>query len=242
MATVELQLSLDPFAKLPITKASFELLSFSSIHMNVSVIIRHSGNDSVFFLPYPLHHPSVPVLTKISLSLARAYVPVPTSMILRNMPPLHILWPVASHTVKMDIGTLSGVKFLGSDVRWFLTLSSKRSVHAKVVKPDAMTFNRVLDACVRLKSSLKGQEIVDLMSQTGWLEMAHDILNEMDAAGDPIGFTQHMALLTAYYKAANNASSSSSKSDLIDFLVREMREEEKAVPSGVSRATLAART
>lgn len=71
---------------------------------------------------------------------------------------------------------LSGVKFLGSDVRWFLTLSSKRSVHAKVVKPDAMTFNLVLDACVRLKSSLRGQEIVDLMSQTGVVANAHSPL------------------------------------------------------------------
>ncbi|KAJ6963053.1 hypothetical protein NC652_001628 [Populus alba x Populus x berolinensis] len=84
---------------------------------------------------------SVPVLTKIPLSLARAHMPVPTSMILRvflereNMPPLHIL-------------------------------CSKRSVHAKVVKADAMAFNQVLDACVRFKSSLKGQEIVHLMSQT----------------------------------------------------------------------------
>ncbi|KAG6792086.1 hypothetical protein POTOM_001229 [Populus tomentosa] len=48
----------------------------------------------------------------------------------------------------------------------FLPLSSKRSVHAKAVKPDAMAFNQVLDACVRFKSSLKGQEIVHLMSQT----------------------------------------------------------------------------
>jgi pentatricopeptide repeat protein len=110
----------------------------------------------------------------------------------------------------------------------------------------------VIDACIRL----------------GWLEMAHDILDDMDAAGAPIGSTLHMALLTAYYcremfkeakallrkmrkagfvvnlsdemvataclsEAANNASSSSSKSDLIDFLVREMREEEKAIPSVV---------
>jgi hypothetical protein len=48
--------------------------------------------------------------------------------------------------------------------------------------------------------------------------------------------------LLSLSEAANNASSSSSKSDLIDFLVREMREEEKAFPSGVSRATLVART
>lgn len=48
--------------------------------------------------------------------------------------------------------------------------------------------------------------------------------------------------LLSLSEAANNASSSSSKSDLIDFLVREMREEEKAIPSGVSRATLVART
>jgi len=125
---------------------------------------------------------SVPVLTKIPLSLARAHMPVPTSMILRvilereNMPPLHILWSVVSHTVKMEIGTCLASNFLVQMWDGFLPLSSKRSVHAKVVKPDAMAFNLVLDACVRFKSSLKGQEIVDLMSQTGVIDNAHSPL------------------------------------------------------------------
>jgi len=41
--------------------------------------------------------------------------------------------------------------------------------------------------------------LIDSCIHLGWLEMAHDILNDMDAAGDLTGFTQHMALLTAYY-------------------------------------------
>lgn len=41
--------------------------------------------------------------------------------------------------------------------------------------------------------------LTDSCVHLGWLEMAHNILNKMDAAGDPIGFTQHMTLLTAYY-------------------------------------------
>nr|TKR85556.1 hypothetical protein D5086_0000246980 [Populus alba] len=129
----------------------------------------------------------------------------------------------------------------------FLPLSSKRSVHAKVVKPDAMALNQVLDACVRcycqctlaiivaqihemngqrdgikkLKDkvekpwqslSMDTEDMGELLSfqsfyfafnrtfmhsaspvyvlmltdscvHLGWLEMAHDILNEMDAAG-----------------------------------------------------------
>lgn len=405
-----------------------------------------------------------PVLTKLSISLARAQMPVPASMILRvmlereNMPPLTILWSVVSHMVKTEIGACLASNFLVQMCDCFLHLSAKGSVRAKVVKPDAMIFNLVLDACVKFKSSLKGQEIVELMSKAcviadahsviifsqihemngqrdeikklkdhvdevgapfigyycqfydsllklhfkfddidsaaqllldmhkfqesvpnkklrmdqekrllvpigsnnlktglkiqvmpellqkdsilrvkhkqelvmfrsgkfllsnralaklvngyrrhgrttdlsklllcmqqdfhvlgqpsfcsvvidacirlGWLEMAHDILDDMDAAGAPIGSTLHMALLKAYYcremfkeakallrkmrkagfvvnlsdenhemvdtaclsEAANNASSSSSKSDLIDFLVREMREEQKAIPSVV---------
>jgi len=41
--------------------------------------------------------------------------------------------------------------------------------------------------------------LIDSCIHLGWQEMAHDILNDMDAAGDLTGFTQHMALLTAYY-------------------------------------------
>lgn len=402
-----------------------------------------------------------PVLTKLSISLARAQMPVPTSMILRvmlereNMPPLTILWSVVSHMVKTEIGACLASNFLVQMCDCYLRLSAKGSVRAKVVKPDAMIFNLALDACVKFKLSLKGQEIVELMSKVGviadahsvivfsqihemngqrdeikklkdqidkvcapfigyycqfydsllklhfkfddidsatqllldmhksqesvrnkklrmdqekrllvpigsnnlktglkiqvmpelfqmdsilrvkhkqellmfrngklllsnralaklvngyrrhgrttdlsklllcmqqdfnvlgqsrfcsdvisacihlgWLEMAHDILDDMDAAGAPVGSTLHMALLTAYYSremfkeakallrqmrkagfvedlsdemvatsclsgAANNASSLSNKSDLIDFLVREMREEEKAIPSMV---------
>ncbi|KAJ6706060.1 hypothetical protein OIU79_010670 [Salix purpurea] len=296
-----------------------------------------------------------PVLTKLSISLARAQMPVPTSMILRvmlereNMPPLTILWSVVSHMVKTEIGACLASNFLVQMCDCYLRLSAKGSVRAKVVKPDAMIFNLALDACVKFKLSLKGQEIVELMSKfydsllklhfkfddidsatqllldmhksqesvrnkklrmdqekrllvpigsnnlktglkiqdfnvlgqsrfcsdvisacihLGWLEMAHDILDDMDAAGAPVGSTLHMALLTAYYSremfkeakallrqmrkagfvedlsdemvatsclsgAANNASSLSNKSDLIDFLVREMREEEKAIPSMV---------
>ncbi|CAK7356249.1 unnamed protein product [Dovyalis caffra] len=402
-----------------------------------------------------------PVLTNLSLSLARAQMPAPASMILRvmlereNMPPLNILWSVVSHMLKTEIGTCLASNFLVQMCDCFLRLSAKRSVRAKVVKPDAMIFNLVLDACVRFKSTLKGQEIVELMSQTGiiadansviifaqihemngqrdeikklkdhvdrvcapflgyywqfydsllklhfkfddldsaaelvldmhkfqksvpgkkstmdqekpllvpigsnnlktgltiqvmpellqkdsilgvkhkqesvifrsgklllsnralaklvngyrrngrttelsklllciqedfhalgqsslcsdvidacillgWLEMAHDILDDMDAAGVSLGSTSHMALLTAYYsremfkeaktllrkmrkagfdmklsdemvataclsEAANDASSSSSKSDLINFLVREMREKEKVIPSAI---------
>jgi len=78
------------------------------------------------------------------------------------MPPLHILWSVVSHTVKMEIGTCLASNFLVQMCDGFLPLSSKRSVHAKVVKPDAMAFNLVLDACV--------------MSQTGVIDNAHSPL------------------------------------------------------------------
>ena len=43
-------------------------------------------------------------------------------------------------------------------------------------------------------------DVIDACIQLGWLETAHDILDDMELAGAPIGSSTYMSLLTAYYK------------------------------------------
>ena len=59
MATVELPLSVDPFAKLPIMKASFELSSLSSIHMNVKFSSMHIAKKQSINLEVPVNKPYI---------------------------------------------------------------------------------------------------------------------------------------------------------------------------------------
>lgn len=122
------------------------------------------------------------VLTKLAISLARAQMPIPASMILRvmlereNIPPVSVLQLIFLHMVKTEIGAYLASNFLIQICDYFLHLSAKRSEHRKMIKPDTMTFNLVLDACVRFKSSLKGQEILEWMSQISVIADAHSII------------------------------------------------------------------
>ncbi|TXG51251.1 hypothetical protein EZV62_023775 [Acer yangbiense] len=59
------------------------------------------------------------------------------------------------------------------------------------MKPDTTIFNLVLDACVRFRSSFKGQEIMELMSQTGVIVDARSItiiakIHEMNGQRDEL--------------------------------------------------------
>ncbi|BFG20781.1 hypothetical protein CerSpe_070560 [Prunus speciosa] len=125
--------------------------------------------------------------------------------------------------------------------------------------------------------SLRGSDlcsdVIDACIHLGWLETAHDLLDDMDAAGAPMGLTTFMSLLEAYYRGnmfqeakallkqmrkagllpnlsdgmvvskcqpilnisatCTNVSSSTSKSDLANALVQEMRDEQKEIPSVV---------
>ncbi|KAF2310723.1 hypothetical protein GH714_016602 [Hevea brasiliensis] len=299
------------------------------------------------------------ILTKLALSLARAQMPIPASIILRvmlereNMPPVSVLQLIVLHMVKSEIGTYLASNFLIQICDYVLHLSEKRSELKKMMKPDTMIFNLVLDACVReemqkpylvsigsqnLRAGLKIQivpellqkdsvikvedktelvifkngkllptnrtlaklihcykrdqriaklskvllsmqkdfqtlgesnlcsDVIDACIRLGWLETAHDVLEDTEAAGFPVGLTAYMSLLTAYYsqgmfkeaeallrqirkaglvsnlsgeivasagllETTGNMSSSVSESDLADFLVEEVREEEKVIPS-----------
>ncbi|PQQ07824.1 pentatricopeptide repeat-containing protein [Prunus yedoensis var. nudiflora] len=122
------------------------------------------------------------ILAKLSLSLARSQMPKPATMILRillekqNLPPMNVLCLVVLHMVKTEVGTHLASNFLVQICHCFQRSSVNKSIHAKLVKPNTMIFNLVLDACVRFKSSFKGQQIMELMPQTGVVADAHSII------------------------------------------------------------------
>lgn len=123
------------------------------------------------------------ILTKLSLSLARCQMPKPAMMILRlmlekgNLPPMNILCLVVLHMTKTDVGTHLASNFLIQICHHFQCLIEKKSDQAKLLQPDTVIFNLVLDACVRFKLSLKGQQIMELMSATGVDADAHSIIS-----------------------------------------------------------------
>ncbi|KAM1208777.1 hypothetical protein ACFX2J_014395 [Malus domestica] len=122
------------------------------------------------------------ILPKLSLSLARSQMPKPATMILRillekdNLPPLNALCLVVLHMVKTEVGTNLASNFLIQICHRFQRLSVNKSGHAKQIQPDTMIFNLVLDACVRFKLSFKGQQILELMPQTGVVADAHSVI------------------------------------------------------------------
>ncbi|KAL6178466.1 hypothetical protein ACLB2K_049984 [Fragaria x ananassa] len=122
------------------------------------------------------------ILTKLSLSLARSQIPKPTMMILRlmlekrNLPPMNVLCLVVLHLVKTEFGTHLASNFLIQICDHFQSLRAKKSDHAKLLQPDTMIFNLVLDACVRFKLALKGQQIMELMAATGVAADARSIV------------------------------------------------------------------
>lgn len=149
------------------------------------------------------------ILTKLSLSLARSQMPIPASRILRlmlekeSLPPMNVLWLVVLHMVKTEIGTYIASNFLVQICDCFQCLSVNRSDRAKLIKPDTMIFNLVLDACVRFKLSFKGQQIIELMPQTGVVADAHSItmigqIHEMNGMRDELKkFKDHIDRVSA---------------------------------------------
>ncbi|KAJ0079096.1 hypothetical protein Patl1_24006 [Pistacia atlantica] len=117
-------------------------------------------------LELTLKNHKLDVLAKLSLSLARAQMPIPASMILRLM------------LEKKNLPAMN-------------VLCAEKSNCAKLIKPDTMIFNLVLDACVRFGSPLKGQHLMELMSQTGVIADAHTIvvmarIHEMNSERDEL--------------------------------------------------------
>lgn len=137
------------------------------------------------------------ILTKLSLSLARSQLPNPTTKILRLMlekdmlPSMNILWLVVLHMVKTEVGTHLASNFLAQICESFQQVGAKDRKRAELMKPDTMIFNLVLDACVRFKLAFKGQQITELMPQTGVVADAHSIvvvaqIHEMNGQRDEL--------------------------------------------------------
>nr|XP_043627371.1 pentatricopeptide repeat-containing protein At4g17616 [Erigeron canadensis]XP_043627372.1 pentatricopeptide repeat-containing protein At4g17616 [Erigeron canadensis] len=117
------------------------------------------------------------VLYNLSLSLARAQMSVPASMILRimiekdNIPPTNLLGPLMLHLVKKEIGAYLASNILIQICDHFQHSGSNQST----IKPDTTVFNLVLDACSNHTLSLKAQQLIELMAQIGVVGDAYTI-------------------------------------------------------------------
>ncbi|XP_010274524.1 PREDICTED: pentatricopeptide repeat-containing protein At4g17616 isoform X2 [Nelumbo nucifera] len=151
-------------------------------------------------------------LTLLALSLARAQMPIPASTVLRLMMEKHkflqkdILRMVFIHMVKTEIGT-----YLASDILVeicdfllnHMAYRREKSFKGKLINPDTMIFNLVLDACVRFKSTLKAQQIVELLAQVGVVADANSIviisrIHEINGQRDELKkFKEHIDVVSA---------------------------------------------
>lgn len=119
------------------------------------------------------------LMSKLLLSLSRAQIPVPASNVLRlmlekkSLPSLDVLKMVFLHLVKTETGTYLASNILEEICSCFQKLSVNNSVQTQLTKPDVMIFNLVLDACARFGTSLKGQQIMELMPLVGVTADAH---------------------------------------------------------------------
>ncbi|CAB4268627.1 unnamed protein product [Prunus armeniaca] len=134
-------------------------------------------------------------------------MPKPATMILRilldkhNLPTMNVLYLVVLHMVKTEVRTLLASNFLVQICHCFQCSSVNKNDHAKLMQPDTMIFNLVLDACVRFKLSFKGQRI--MMPQTGVVADAHSIIiiaqiHELNGQRDEIKkFKSHIDQVSA---------------------------------------------
>ncbi|MFS7924633.1 putative tetratricopeptide-like helical domain superfamily [Helianthus anomalus] len=117
-------------------------------------------------------------LYNLSLSLARAQMPVPASMILRiliekdNVPPTNLLGPLVLHMVKKEIGTYLASNILIQICDFYQRSGSNRCI----INPDTTIFNLVLDSCSRYNLTFKAQQIIELMSRMGLVGDAYTIV------------------------------------------------------------------
>ncbi|GJU98376.1 pentatricopeptide repeat-containing protein [Tanacetum coccineum] len=118
------------------------------------------------------------LLYNLSISLARAQMPIPASMSFwmmiekDNIPPTNLLGPFMLHIVKKDIGAYLASNILIQICDHFQHSGSNRST----IKPDTAIFNLVLDACSRHYLTFKAQKIIELMSQVGVVGDAYTII------------------------------------------------------------------
>lgn len=124
------------------------------------------------------------VLTKLSLSLARAQMVESACSILRIMLErgyvltLDVLRLVVMHMVKTEVGTCLASNYLVEVCDRFveLTVLKRSSGSRNAVKPDTVLFNLVLGSCVRFGLSLKGQELIEVMAKVDVVADAYSIV------------------------------------------------------------------
>ncbi|GFP98450.1 pentatricopeptide repeat-containing protein at4g17616 [Phtheirospermum japonicum] len=134
------------------------------------------------------------LMTKVTLALGRAQIPVLASNVLRLMlekkilPSSDILQIIFLHLIRTEIGT-----YLSSNIldEIFQKLNAEKSSNTELTKPDSTIFNLVLDACVRFKAPLKGHLIIELMAFNGVIGDAHTAviiarLHEMNGNRDEL--------------------------------------------------------
>ncbi|XP_039060969.1 pentatricopeptide repeat-containing protein At4g17616 [Hibiscus syriacus] len=158
-----------------------------------------------------LDHLRPGMLIKLVLSLARAQMPIPLSMILRLMlekrmiPPMNVLHLLFLHMVKTEVGACIASNLLVQICDSYIRFCSGKSHCPNLLKPDTMIFNLVLDSCARFAASLRGQQIIELMSQTGVVADAHTIIiiaqiHEMNGQRDELKkFKDHVATLSVAF-------------------------------------------
>lgn len=146
------------------------------------------------------------LLTNLSLSLARAQMPLDASMILRVMlekewlPAVNILGLIVLHMVNTEIGM-----YLASNILFEICECTKTSSGENRIKLDTVTFNLVLDACVKFGLFLKGQQIIELMAKVGVVADAHTIttiaqIHEMNYQRDELKkFKDHVEKVSYHF-------------------------------------------
>lgn len=131
----------------------------------------------------------VDVVSKLALSLARAQMPVPASIIVRLLlekkfvVPMCVLRVIVLHLVKSYAGACLASNLL-------IQICSSSCVGIKL-NDEMIVFNQVLEACERFELSLKGQQIVEWMAKksviTDVKSLVHIVrIHEMNGFRDEI--------------------------------------------------------
>ncbi|KAF9612534.1 hypothetical protein IFM89_000456 [Coptis chinensis] len=140
-------------------------------------------------------------MSKLALSLARAQFSVQCGAVFRIMlefnkfPPMDV-WKIGLfHLVKTDVGSFLASDLLVEVCECYLSYVEvygvKNVKHLKLMKPDTVIFNLVLDACVRFRTSLRAEQIIELMAVMGVVADASSVVliaqvHEMNGQRDEV--------------------------------------------------------
>lgn len=125
-------------------------------------------------------------LTRLALTLVRTQMPIPASTVLRivlgngKFPPIDIWSTMFFHLVKTQTGSYLASDILINICEFVLhhTSDGKRSknMNANSVKPNITIFNLVLNSCAKFGSTLKAQQIIELIPRVGIVADANTII------------------------------------------------------------------